>query len=209
MKEIEAPLDWPRIAEAPPDPSRLPCPDEGLDFAALWSRPVVHPTAWISPGAVVLGRVRLEAHSSVWYGCVLRGDGQFIQVGAESNVHDGSILHTEPEHPCILGRRVTLGHRATVHAARVEDGAMIGMGATVLSRCRIGEGALVAAGSLVREGTNVPAGTLWAGSPARQIKELTGEQKARLALTSRHYANLAALYLMRFGQGHIDELCRR
>ena len=115
-------------------------------------------------------------------------------MGEETNVQDGSILHIEKDTPCILGNRVTLGHRATVHASTVGDGALIGIGASVLSRCVIGEGALIAAGAVVLEHTIVPPHTLWAGCPARQIKELTPEQRERLAATYKHYVNNAAAY---------------
>ncbi len=140
------------------------------------------------------------------YGCVLRGDHDFIEISEETNIQDGSILHVEPGHPCILGKGITLGHRVTVHASVIEDYAMIGIGATVLSRCIIGEGALIAVGALVLEGTQVPPGTLWAGIPARQIKELTPQQRERMASTYRHYVNLGAMYLRRFGRKHIDAL---
>jgi carbonic anhydrase/acetyltransferase-like protein (isoleucine patch superfamily) len=186
----------------------MPNPEEECDWEALWCQPDIDITAWVSPGATIIGRVRLKSRSSVWYGSVLRGDDAFIEVGEETNVQDGSILHIEPEQPCILGNRVTLGHRATVHASLVEDGAMIGIGATVLSHCVIGEGALVAAGAVVLEGTHVPAGTLWAGVPAKQIKQLTSDQRDRLAGASQHYVNLAAMYLQRFGRDHIDALQR-
>jgi carbonic anhydrase/acetyltransferase-like protein (isoleucine patch superfamily) len=184
----------------------LPYPDEPFDWDALGSFPDVDPSAWIAPGATVLGRVRLKARSSVWYGCVLRGDAEFIEVGEETNVQDGSILHVDPGYPCILRDRVTLGHRAIVHASVVENGALIGIGATVLSCCVIGEGALVAAGAVVMEGTHVPPHTLWAGCPARQIKELSDEQRQRLTHTYRHYVNNAAAFLARFGRAHIGEL---
>jgi len=197
---------WPKVTATLPDPPAPFYPEEKGDWDALWSRPVVDETAWISPGAVVMGRVRLKAKSSVWYGCVLRGDNAYIEVGEESNVQDGSILHIEPGQPCILGDRVTLGHRVTVHASLVEDGAMIGIGATVLSGCVIGHEALVAAGALVLEGTHVPPGTLWAGVPARQIRALSQEQKERMAETYEHYVDLAALYLKRFGKKHIEAM---
>lgn len=186
----------------------IPYPEERCDWDALWCRPEIDSTAWICPGATIIGRVRLKSKSSVWYGSVLRGDDAFIEVGEETNVQDGSILHIEPDSPCILGKRVTLGHRATVHASLVEDWAMIGIGATVLSRCVIGEGALIAAGATVLEGTHVPAGTLWAGVPAKQIKQLTSDQRDRLAGASQHYVNLAAMYLKRFGRDHIEVLQR-
>jgi len=157
----------------------------------LWTDPVIDPTAWVAPGAVVLGRVRLQARSSVWYGCVLRGDGEYIDVGEDTNIQDGSILHIDWGFPCILGRKVTLGHRAVVHASVVEDEALIGIGAVVLSRSVIGQGALIAAGALVREGTRVPPRTLWAGCPARQVMELSPEQISRLEGTWRHYVDNA------------------
>jgi gamma-carbonic anhydrase len=197
---------WPKIEGSIPASLVLPYPEEKCDPDAVWSRPLVDPTAWVSPGAVILGRVRLKAHSSVWFGTVLRGDDAYIEVGSESNVQDGSILHIEPGHPCILGDRVTLGHRATVHASVVEDDAMIGIGATVLSRATIGEGALIAAGALVLEDTKVAPGTLWAGVPARQIRELTPLQKERMRTTYKHYVNLAKLYQKRFAGNEMNDL---
>jgi carbonic anhydrase/acetyltransferase-like protein (isoleucine patch superfamily) len=156
----------------------------------------------------VLGRVRLAARSSVWYNCVLRGDEEYIEVGAETNIQDGSILHTDHGAPCVLGPRVTLGHNAIVHGSRVEDGALVAIGAVVLSHCVVGAGALIAAGALLKEGTVVPPNALWAGFPAKQVGEVRPEQRERMAATYRYYANLAALYLARYGRGHIERLCR-
>lgn len=167
-------------------------PSVAWNWDALRTAPLVDDTAWIAPGAVVYGRVRLQARSSVWFGCVLRGDHEWIDVGEETNIQDGSILHVDNGYPCLLDQRVTLGHRAIVHASVVEDDALIGIAATVLSRCVIGQGALIAAGAVVLEGTHVPPHTLWAGCPAKQIKELTPEQRARLAATNQHYVNNAA-----------------
>lgn len=201
--------EWPMPDDAVPPPPEVGYPEENYDWGALWSIPRIDPSVWVAPGAVVLGRVRLQPRSSVWYGCVLRGDQEFIDVGEETNIQDGSVLHVDPGHPCILGNRVTLGHRAVVHASTVEDGALIGINATVLSRCVIGEGALIAAGALVREGTRVPPHTLWAGCPARQVKELDERQRKRLAHTYQHYVNNAAIFLARFGRAHIDALVGR
>lgn len=180
-----------------PEPPDLPYPSERSDWEALWCEPVVDQTAWVSPGAVLIGRVVLKRHSSVWYGCVLRGDESFIEVGEESNIQDCSVLHVEPDTPCIVGDRVTIGHGVTVHAARIEDGAMVGIGATVLSGSVIGRGAIVAAGALVLEGTEVPPETLWAGVPAREIKEVTPELRERVISTNRQYANRAVMYSYR------------
>lgn len=178
-----------------PEPPELPYPAERSDWEAVWCEPVVDEAAWVSPGAVLIGRVVLKRGSSVWYGCVLRGDEAFIEVGEESNIQDCSVLHVEPDTPCIVGDHVTLGHRVTVHASEIEDWAMVGIGATVLSRSVIGSGAIVAAGALVLEGTKVPPETLWAGVPAREIKRVTPELKERVISTNRQYANRAAMYL--------------
>lgn len=181
---------WPgRAGTLPPAPAVL-YPDQHWDWPALHALPQIDPTAWVAPGAVVYGRVRLKARSSIWFGCVLRGDQEWIEVGEESNIQDGSILHVEHGgYPCRIGNRVSLGHRAIVHGATVGDGALIGIGATVLSRCVIGAGALIAAGAVVLEGTVVPPHTLWAGCPAKQMRELTAPQRERLAGTYRHYVN--------------------
>jgi carbonic anhydrase/acetyltransferase-like protein (isoleucine patch superfamily) len=176
-------------AVAPPD---VPYPEEHWDWDALRTLPSIDPTAFVAPNAVLYGRVRLQARSSIWYGCILRGDQEWIDVGEETNVQDGSILHVDPGYPCILGNRVTLGHCALVHGAVVEDDALIAIRATVLSRCVIGKGALIAAGAVVMEGTHVPAGTLWAGCPARQLRALTAAQRERVARTYSHYVNNAA-----------------
>lgn len=190
--------DWPLVV-----PELPPAPDfsgkSHVNWRAIWAAPQIDPTAWVAPGAVVVGRVRLGPGSSVWYGSVLRGDEEYIEVGAETNIQDGAILHIDFGYPCILGPRVTLGHRAIVHASVVEEGALIGIAATVLSRCTIGAGALIAAGALVKEGTTVPPRTLWAGVPARQISELTSEQSARIEHTWRFYADNAKAFRARFG----------
>lgn len=187
---------------------QLPYPDEHVDRAAIFTYPTIDPSVWVAQNAVVNGRVTLKAHSSVWYGCVLRGDSEYIEVGEESNVQDGSVLHVDRGYPCVLGKRVTLGHCAIVHGSVVHDGALIAIRATVLSRCVVGEGALLAAGALLLEGTKVPPHTLWAGSPAKQIKELSAEQRERLAQTYRHYVNNGAVYLARYGRAHIDSLLK-
>jgi carbonic anhydrase/acetyltransferase-like protein (isoleucine patch superfamily) len=181
---------WPMTSGNLPAAPAVPYEGQIWDWRAINAEPQIDPTAWIAPGAVLYGRVRVGARSSVWFGCILRGDQEWIEVGSETNIQDGSILHVEHGgYPCILGNRVSLGHRAIVHGSIVGDGALIGIGATVLSRCLIGEGALIAAGAVVMEGTNVPPHTLWAGCPAKPLRELTDPQRERLALTYRHYVN--------------------
>lgn len=189
---------WPLRTESLRPAPQVPYPQEHWDWAAINSVPEIDPTAWVAEGAIIVGRVRLKARSSIWFGCILRGDQQWIEVGEETNVQDGSILHIEQDAPCILGNRVTLGHHAIVHGSTVGDGALIGISATVLSHCTIGEGALIAAGAVVLEKTVVPPHTLWAGCPARQIKELNPEQRERLAATYRHYVNNSIGYRAAF-----------
>jgi len=181
---------------APPalTPPNVPYPEAHWDWNALRTTPLIDPTAWIAPGAVVYGQVRMQARSSVWYGCVIRGDHEWIDIGEESNIQDGSVLHVDPGHPCLIGNRVTLGHRALVHASVIEDDVLIAISATVLSRCIIGQGALIAAGAVVMEGTHVPPGTLWAGCPARQMRELTPAQQDRMRRTYQHYVNNSAAH---------------
>jgi carbonic anhydrase/acetyltransferase-like protein (isoleucine patch superfamily) len=184
-------------------------PDEVVDIPAVFSQPTIDPTAWVAPNAVVLGRVTIKARASVWYNCVVRGDYQYIEIGEETNVQDGSVLHVDHGFPCILGNRVSLGHNAIVHASVVKDGALIAIGATVLTGCEIGEGAIIAAGAVVMEKTKVPPHTLWAGCPAKQLKELTQAQRDRVAMTYKHYVNNGAVYLARYGRAHIDALTAR
>ncbi len=154
--------------------------------------PSVHPEAWIAPYAVVVGRVTVGRAASVWYGSVLRADDDEIVVGPESNIQDLCCLHVDAGEPVVLEERVSLGHHATVHGARVGAGALIGMGAVVLGRAEVGAGALVAAGSVVRPGTKVPAGVLFAGVPGRVIRELTDADRDSFADSAASYLARAA-----------------
>jgi carbonic anhydrase/acetyltransferase-like protein (isoleucine patch superfamily) len=204
--DLELLKDWRGQIEAAPPPPEVPYPEEHWDWTGYICTPLIDPTAWVAPGAVVMGRVRLKARSSVWYNCTVRGDQDYLELGEESNLQDNSVMHMDCGYPCILGNRVSVGHGAIIHGSIVEDGALIGIGATVLSRCVIGTGALIAAGAVVMEGTRVPPHTLWAGVPAKQLKDLTPEQRERLAATYRHYVNNATACLARFGRGHIEAL---
>lgn len=206
MRESESNQEWPQTTSSITKSHKLLYQEENSDRDALMCKPIIDKTAWVSPGATLIGHVRLKAQSSVWYGCVLRGDSALIEIDEKTNIQDGSILHAELTSPCILGKRISVGHRAIVHSSEVQDDALIGIGAIVLSRCVIGHGALIAAGSLIREGTHVPPESFWAGVPAREKKDLTPELKDRMRLTNQHYVNLAAAYLKKFGRKHIDEL---
>ncbi len=154
--------------------------------------PRLDPEAWIAPGAVVVGDVRLGADASVWYGCVLRADGARIEVGNGTNVQDGCTAHADTHGAVVLGSRVTVGHRAVLHGCTVEDESLVGMGAVVLTGARIGRGSLVAAGSLVLEGAVVPPGSLVAGVPAKVRRELSAVEVERLRGNAAEYVALAA-----------------
>jgi carbonic anhydrase/acetyltransferase-like protein (isoleucine patch superfamily) len=155
------------------------------------AEPDIHGDAWVAPGAVVIGRVVIGARSSIWYGCVLRGDDEDIRIGEDVNVQDLSCLHADPGEPCILEDRVSLGHKAMVHGAVVESGALIGIGAVVLGAARIGAGSLVAAGAVVRARDVVPPRMLVAGVPARPVRALTEAESARLERTWSSYVERA------------------
>jgi carbonic anhydrase/acetyltransferase-like protein (isoleucine patch superfamily) len=154
----------------------------------------IHPEAWVAPGAVIVGNVTLERAANVWYGCVLRAESAEIVVGAESNIQDLCCLHTDPGEPAVLGERVSLGHRAVVHGAQIDAGALIGIGAIVLGRARVGAGSLVAAGSVVRPGQAIPAGVLVAGVPGRVVRELTDTDRETFAATPGKYLAKARLH---------------
>jgi carbonic anhydrase/acetyltransferase-like protein (isoleucine patch superfamily) len=151
----------------------------------------IDPTAFIHPLAFVCGDVTLGARASVWPCAVVRGDGDRVVIGAESNVQDGAVIHTDPGLVCSIGERVVVGHRAIVHGATVEDDALIGMGAIVLNRAVIGRGSVVGAGALVTEGTVVPPNSLVLGAPAKVVRETTEAQRAGIRRGAETYVSLA------------------
>jgi carbonic anhydrase/acetyltransferase-like protein (isoleucine patch superfamily) len=142
--------------------------------------PRIDPSAFVAPGAWIVGDVTIGPDASVWFGAVLRGDSDRVEVGARTNVQDGAVLHTDAGKPCVVGERCTIGHRAVVHGCTIGRGSLIGMGAVVLSGAEIGEGSLVAAGALVPERKAFPPRSLLVGAPCRWIRELTDEDVARL-----------------------------
>jgi carbonic anhydrase/acetyltransferase-like protein (isoleucine patch superfamily) len=154
--------------------------------------PSIDKEAWIAPGAVVVGAVRIGPRASVWYGSVLRADEEEITVGPDCNIQDMCCFHADPGQPAVLEPRVSVGHQATVHSAYIERGALIGMGAVLLGGSRIGTRALVAAGTVVLSGVSVPPGVLYAGVPGRVIRDLTGEDFKKFDGTPERYAHRAA-----------------
>lgn len=154
-------------------------------------RPRIHRSAWIAPNATIIGDVEIGPDSSVFYGCVLRGDVGPIRIGRRCNIQDNSVIHVEREAPCILEDDVTVGHMAMLHDTHVGAGSLVGMSATLLSRSTIGPGSLIAAGALVREGAEIPARSLAAGVPATVRRELFAEQSAAFIPHAARYVDLA------------------
>jgi len=154
--------------------------------------PAVPASAWVAPNATLIGNVTLGENSSVFYGAVLRADMSSITLGAGSNLQDGVIVHVDTDKPAIIGANVGVGHGAVLHGCTVEDGALIGIRATVLNGAVIGAGSLVAAGAVVLEGTVIPPHSLVAGVPAKVRGELTTEQSARVAMNGPQYVELSA-----------------
>ena len=163
--------------------------------------PTVHATVFVAPGADVIGRVTLGKDASIWFGCVLRGDVNRIVIGEATNVQDGSILHVDDNHPCLIADHAHVGHHANLHGCRVERGAMIGIGAIVLSGSRIGAGAIVGAGSVVLEGMKVPPRTLVVGAPARIVRKVTDRDLRYIRGWVAKYVRLAQAY--KIGDGSI------
>jgi carbonic anhydrase/acetyltransferase-like protein (isoleucine patch superfamily) len=156
--------------------------------------PKIHPTAYIAPGAQIIGDVVIEENASVWFNAVLRGDNDQIRIGKGSNIQDGSIVHTDHGFPVNVEENVTVGHNVILHGCTVKSGSLIGMGATILNGAVIGEGSLIAAGALVLEGRTIPPGSLAAGSPAKVIREVSPENAEALRQGAVHYQEKAAQY---------------
>ena len=156
--------------------------------------------AFIARTAVVIGDVTLGAHSSVWYGAVLRGDINRIVVGHHSNVQDNAVLHLADDFACVLGNWVTVGHSAVVHACQVGDECLVGMGAVILDGAVIGKQSIIGAKALVTQGTKIPPGSLVLGAPAKVVRKLTKEERAGLKWWAQKYVDNGA-YCLRHGIG--------
>ncbi|MCA9122664.1 MAG: gamma carbonic anhydrase family protein [Planctomycetaceae bacterium] len=155
---------------------------------------LVAATAYIAPGAIVLGDVTIGPEASIWFNAVVRGDTESIRIGARTNIQDLCVLHADPGYPCILGDRVTVGHAAIVHGAIVDDDCMIGMRAVVMNGARIGKGSLVAVGAVVTEGTEIPPGSVVMGVPGKIRRDVTMADRERMAHAATHYVEQAKTF---------------
>ena len=160
-------------------------------------RPVLDASAFIAPGAKLIGDVEVGAEASIWYNCVVRGDVNRIRIGARTNIQDGSVIHVDSPkqggegHPTIIGSEVLIGHLAMVHGCVLHDRAFVGLGSIVMDGCEIESDSMLAAGAMLTPGKRIGCGQLWAGRPAKYVRELTGEELEAQRAGVAHYVSLA------------------
>lgn len=159
-------------------------------------QPKIHDSVFIAENAVIIGDVEIGADSSIWYGCILRGDVNYIRIGKRTNIQDASVIHvTSKTHPTVLEDEITVGHRVTLHGCYVETGCLIGINSVILDGARIGGNSLVAAGSLVTPNTVIPENSLVMGNPAKVKRELSAEEIKDLEKFWRNYVEYGKIYL--------------
>src|SRR5712692_5153560 len=164
-------------------------------YAYRGKRPQVAPDAFIAPSAVLIGDVTVRSGASVWFGTVLRGDMDRIEIGARSNVQDNSTIHTDENEPTIVGTDVTIGHNALVHSSVIENNVLIGQASVLVGGCVVGSGSIIGAGAVVREGTKVPPHSLVVGVPGKIVREAKPEDERCTVKAAEHYVELGAWYL--------------
>jgi gamma-carbonic anhydrase len=170
----------------------IPLMTRSLIIPFAGKTPIIAADAFIAPNATLIGDVVIGAGSSIWYGCILRGDYNVIRVGARTNIQDGCVVHIDSRTAgAIIGDDVTVGHMCLIHACTLESGSFVGNKATVMDGAVVESGGMVAAGALVAPNKRVPAGELWGGTPARKMRELSPDQRATLTFTAKAYAAFA------------------
>lgn len=163
-----------------------------MSISSHWKSPEFSQAAFVAANATIFGSVTIAARASVWYGAVVRGDVERIEIGECTNIQDGAILHCDPDFPTILEDHVTIGHRAVVHSAHIERGSLIGIGAIVLNGVRVGTGSIIGAGAVVTK--NVPPGSLVVGLPGKVVRQLTDIEITELIEHAEKYHQLALLH---------------
>ncbi|MFP4125493.1 MAG: gamma carbonic anhydrase family protein [Alphaproteobacteria bacterium] len=156
--------------------------------------PEIDPTAWIAPTAVVLGRCRMEARASLWFGAVVRGDNELIVIGEGSNVQENCVLHTDPGFPLTIARDVTVGHLAMLHGCEIGEGSLVGIAATVMNGARIGKRCLIGAHAFIPEGKEIPDDSLVMGQPGKIVRAVSAAQAARMKQGAAAYVERAQTY---------------
>ncbi len=179
----------------------LPTGHAGID-ARLKKGPTLHPSAWIVPGATVIGDVTLAEESSVWFGAVLRGDINRIIIGPRSNIQDNAVVHIDTPNETNVGELVTIGHSAIVHACKIDNEVLIGMGAIVLDGAEIGARSIIGANALVTLGTKIPPGSLVLGSPAKIRRALSLDEQKDIARWAWGYVETAKHFREFYAKNH-------
>jgi len=158
-------------------------------------KPNIADGVFVAPSAVLIGDVKLHPDSSIWFGAVLRGDIERITIGRGSNIQDGTVCHTDPTNPCTVGEYVTVGHMAMLHGCAIGDNSLIGIGATLMNGSAVGKECIVGAHSLITEGKQFPDGVVIMGSPAKVVRELNDDDRAKLRANAERYVRRARRYL--------------
>lgn len=170
------------------------CKPDAMKIQLGDDAPDVDDTAWIAPNATVIGKVRLAAEVSIWYGAVVRADLETITIGAQTNIQDGCALHSDPGFPLVVGSGVSVGHNAILHGCTIGDDVLVGMGATILNGAKIGAGTLIGANALVPEGADIPPGSLVAGLPAKVRRELSEAEGNHIKLNAAVYLHNKSIH---------------
>ena len=157
--------------------------------------PKIDPNSWVAPNAVIIGKVELKKDSNIWFNATLRGDIEPITIGEGSNVQDGSVIHTDPGCPTILGKNVTVGHLVMLHGCTIEDDCLIGIGSTILNKAKIGKNSIIGANALVTENKVIPERSLVIGSPGKIIREITEKEIKAIKENAQHYIDNYKKYL--------------
>ena len=155
------------------------------DFKGI--TPKLDPDSWAAPNAVLIGKVELKKDSNIWFNATLRGDVEPITIGEGSNIQDGSVIHTDPGCPTIIGKNVTVGHLVMLHGCIIEDDCLIGIGSTILNKAKIGKNSIIGANALVTENKIIPERSLVLGSPGKIVREVTEEEKKAVWENTKHY----------------------
>ena len=156
--------------------------------------PEVHPESWVASNATIIGKVKLEKNSSIWFNAVLRGDIELITIGENSNIQDGSVLHTDPGYPLTVGKGVTVGHMVMLHGCQISDDTLIGIGSIILNNAKIGKNCIIGANTLITENKVIPDNSLVVGSPGRVLRKVTDEEIKAVLENGKHYVDFSKKY---------------
>ena len=156
--------------------------------------PEISADSWVAPNAIIIGKVKLEKNSSIWFNAVLRGDIEKIVIGENSNIQDGSVLHTDPGYPLTVGKGVTVGHMVMLHGCEISDDTLIGIGSTILNKAKIGKNCIIGANTLVTENKTIPDNSLVLGSPGKVIRKVTDEEIKVIRENAKHYVKNSKRY---------------